>query len=313
VGEIVIHNPITDAIDTAIASRQKASFRPHLGVSLLGHKCDRFLWLTFRWAFREIHPGRILRLFDRGQEEEDRQIRYMQAAGMQVTRQQERVEFSAHVSGSIDGVVSGVPGAEKTAHLWECKTHSKKSFDELERLGVQKAKPMHYTQMQVYMYGMNLTRALYWPVCKDDDRIAPERIKVDPEHAKAAIARGVRITESEKMPEPMSTDPTWYECKYCPAYGICHGGEPSRMVNCRTCAHSTATEKGWYCERWDDEIPLKAQYDGCRSHVWHPDLVPWHVKGVAGDWSAVWDVDGRDITNGEDGLESAQMLIEGGV
>lgn len=311
--KIDIPSPIIDAIDSSLESTQDSSHRPHLGASLLGHKCDRYLWLTFRWTYRQIHSGRMLRLFARGQEEEERQVRYMEKAGMKVTRQQDRVTFSAHVSGSIDGVVTGVPGAEKTEHVWECKTHNIKSFNDLERKGVEKSKPMHYTQMQVYMEGLGLQRALYHAVCKDDDRIYPERVRLDKEHAEKAVARGIRITEAEKMPEPMSTDPSWYECQYCPARDLCHGGQPSREVNCRTCAHSTAMEDGWYCERWADVIPVEFQRTGCRSHVWHPDLVPWHIKGSIGDWTAIWDVDGAEIVNGEDGVESAQMLIMGGV
>lgn len=43
--------------------------RPHMGCSLLGHPCDRYLWLSFRWASQEQFSGRMLRLFRRGQEQ----------------------------------------------------------------------------------------------------------------------------------------------------------------------------------------------------------------------------------------------------
>ena len=43
---------------------------------------------------------------------------------------------------------------------------SKKSFDELVKLGVEKAKFQHYIQMQVYCLGKNIDRALYVAVCK---------------------------------------------------------------------------------------------------------------------------------------------------
>ena len=36
--------------------------RPHMGCSQLGHPCDRWLWLSFRWAIQPQFPGRILRL-----------------------------------------------------------------------------------------------------------------------------------------------------------------------------------------------------------------------------------------------------------
>ena len=40
--------------------------RPHMGCSQLGHPCDRWLWLSFRWAVQSQFPGRILRLFRGG-------------------------------------------------------------------------------------------------------------------------------------------------------------------------------------------------------------------------------------------------------
>ena len=112
-------------------------------------------------------------------------------------------------------------------------------FDALEKDGVQKAKPLHYVQMQVYMHGTNVDRALYVAVCKDDDRLYVERVRYNPDVATKAVARGQRIALADRMPPPVSTDPTWYQCRFCPAHGFCHKAEPTRHANCRTCAHSS--------------------------------------------------------------------------
>ena len=201
--------------------------RAHLGASQLGHPCDRWLWISFRWAVQPKFPGRILRLFRRGHMEEATIISDLRAIGIDIRstgNTQHRVDFGSHVSGSIDGIIeSGVPEAPKKRHLAEFKTHSKKSFDALVKDGVQKAKPEHWTQMQVYMLGTEIDRALYLAVCKDDDRLYTERVKFDVEAAQNAVDRGRRITLSDRMPPPLSTDPSWYQCKFCPAYGIvCH-------------------------------------------------------------------------------------------
>ena len=60
---------IANLIDKKAEEGQEAP-RAHLGASLLGHPCDRYLWLMFRWAVIEKFDGRILRLFQRGQREE---------------------------------------------------------------------------------------------------------------------------------------------------------------------------------------------------------------------------------------------------
>ncbi len=202
--------------------------RPHMGCSQLGHPCDRWLWLSFRWAVQEQFPGRILRLFRRGQMEEATIVSDLRAIGLDVRGttggKQTRVDFGAHVSGSLDAIIErGVPEAPKARHIAEFKTHSKKSFDEMVKDGVEKSKPQHWVQMQVYMHGTEIDRALYVAVCKDDDRIYTERVKYDKAAAEKAIERGQRITLADRMPEPISTDPSWYQCKFCPAYGIvCH-------------------------------------------------------------------------------------------
>jgi hypothetical protein len=69
-------------------------------------------------AVVEKFPGRILRLFRRGQDEEAKVVSDLRAIGLNVQKtgdNQSRVDFGCHVSGSMDGVIeSGVPDAPKT-------------------------------------------------------------------------------------------------------------------------------------------------------------------------------------------------------
>lgn len=285
--------------------------RPHMGCSLLGHPCDRWLWLSFRWAVREQFEGRILRLFRRGQMEEDTIIRDLRAIGIDIRSSQQRVNFGSHVSGSLDGIIqSGVPEAPKKRHVAEFKTHSKKSFDEMVKLGVEKSKPMHFVQMQVYMHGTNVDRALYLAVCKDDDRIYTERVKYDQAVAERYIERGKRIALADRIPEPLSADPTWYQCRFCPAHSFCHKAEPTKHANCRTCAHSTAkADSTWRCElHAADGIPVEFQHEGCDDHILHPDLVPWRMISATEDDHVVWAIGGREVLNGRNGYKSREIV-----
>ena len=277
--------------------------RPHLGASTLGHVCDRWLWLSFRWAVQPSFPGRILRLFRRGHQEEPNIISDLRAIGVDVRKvsSQHRVDFGSHVSGSLDAIIDkGVPGAEKTKHVAEFKTASKKAFDDLEKNGVEKSKPEHFVQMQVYMQGTGIDRALYLTVCKDDDRIHTERVHYDKEVAEKAIRRGHYIALSERMPEPISADPSWYQCKFCDAHEFCHQTKTTKHVNCRTCANATPMpDSTWHCAKWNDTIPVDAQRTGCESHVLHPDLVPWQRKDGPDEFTAVYEVNGVNLANGD--------------
>ena len=295
---------IANLIDKHHEERQEPP-RPHLGASTLGHPCDRWLWLSFRWAVQQKFDGRILRVFRRGNLEEAQIVSDLRAIGIDIQRttsNQSRVSFGSHVSGSLDGVIkSGVLGAPKKEHVAEFKTHSLKSFNDLEKKGVEDSKPEHFVQMQVYMAGTEIDRALYVAVCKDDDRIYTERVKFDKEVAEKAIARGKRIALADRMPEPLSADPTWYQCRWCPAHDFCFESKITKHANCRTCANSTALENStWRCERHEaDEIPVEWQREGCDSHVLHPDLVPYQRKESTNEWQAIYVINGKDVINGE--------------
>ena len=279
--------------------------RPHMGCSQLGHPCDRKLWLSFRWAVLPEFPGRVIRLFRRGQNEEETVVTDLRAIGIDVRKtgsNQVRVNFGSHVSGSIDAIIeSGVPEAKTSRHVAEFKTHSKKSFDDLEKNGVEKSKFEHFVQMQLYMYGIDIDRALYVAVCKDDDRIYTERIRLDKAIAEKYIARGKRIALDNRMPPPLSTDPSWYQCKFCESYSFCHETKTTKQVNCRTCAHSTAMpDSTWRCEyHGADDIPVDYQRTGCEGHVLHPDVVPWERAEGIDEWTAVYIIDGKPVANGE--------------
>jgi hypothetical protein len=229
----------------------------------------------------------------------------LRAIGMDVrtSKQQARVDFGAHVSGSIDAIIeSGVPAAPKKRHVAEFKTHSSKSFAALEKAGsVASAKPEHFVQMQLYMHGLQIDRALYVAVCKDDDSIYTERVRYEKDVAERYIERGRRLALEDRMPPPISTDPSWYQCKFCDAHEFCHVTKTTKHVNCRTCAHSTAKEDStWRCERHDaDGIPVEFQRQACDSHVLHPDLVPWPVQEGRDEWTAVYLIDGKAVANGE--------------
>jgi hypothetical protein len=302
---------IENLIDKAHEARPERP-RPHMGASMLGSACERKMWLSFRWAVQPKFSGRILRLFRRGHQEEPNIIKDLRAAGIVVRplTSQEGVNFGCHVSGSIDAIIErGVPEAPDKKHIGEFKTHSLKSFNDVEAKGVEKSKPEHYAQMQVYMHGTGIDRALYVAVCKDNDRIYTERVRYDKEMAEKLVARGKRVALSERMPPPISTDPSWFQCKFCDAHSFCHETKLTQHVNCRTCAHSTPKDDStWHCERYDAPIEVEYQHQGCPAHTLHPDLVPWAMKDSDHEWTATFEIDGTNVQNGENGFSSQELI-----
>lgn len=283
--------------------------RPHLGASLIGHSCERFLWLTFRWVDAKRFPGRMLRLFETGQLEEQRVARNLRRIGVELHTEtpdgkQWRVSsLGGHFAGSMDGAGRGFPEAPKTWAVWECKTSNTKGFKELQDKGLQKAKPQHYAQVTIYMGETGMDRAMYTCICKETDEIYTEWVHFDPVEYARLKARAERVIGANEPPLRISNDPSWYVCKMCDYHAHCHG-EAAPQVNCRTCAHSTPEMDGdarWSCGHHNEShIPIAGQRIGCDQHRYIPILLERFAKQkdyVNGD--VVYETEAGEFANGD--------------
>lgn len=271
--------------------------RLHLGASLIGAECHRDLWYSFRWTRNPSFPGRILRLFERGQRDEEWIVEELRALGMYVqdrdieeppdengVHPQYRFErFGGHFGGGCDGVVLGVLEAPKTWHLLEVKTSNARRFKELQNKGVRESNPKHYAQMQVYMHGLKLRRALYVCVNKDTDDIYTERVQYDKSHAESFERIAGMVIRSAEPLLKISEDPSWYQCKWCDHAPVCHHGATDDLErNCRTCASSTPRPDGvWWCDHYGVELDGEKQREGCDVHVFIPKLLPWEITDAS--------------------------------
>lgn len=308
-----------EAIDAATLARAEDGLRPHLGASLIGRPCDRQLWYSFRWTARPSHEARLLRLFARGHQEEDNLAELLRAAGITVMQVDpntgRQFQFGdGHFGGSMDAAAVGVPDAPKTWHCVEAKTFNAKTFATLVSKGVKEAKPEHWAQMQCYMAWSGLTRALYVAVCKDDDRLHLERIDADADAARALMDRAWRIVNAPTPPDGISTDPSWYECKFCEYAGTCHG-DRAPLPTCRSCTHSTPEAGGtWSCARHNGKtLAVAEQKAGCDAHRFIPVLLANWAEPVDGDEADNWVryrmKDGNEFINGQPpaGFSSAEI------
>lgn len=257
--------------------------RAHLGASVIGHPCERHLWLLFRWAGREAFDGRMLRLFEAGRQFEPRIVAELRSVGVQVheadqaTGAQFRVSaHGGHFGGSLDGAALGLPEAPKTWHVLEFKTHGDKSFAELLAKGVREAKPMHWAQMQVYMGLTGMDRAMYLAENKNTSALYQERVPADAEAFADLLSRAERVIKAAEPPARLSADPAWYQCKLCCFHAQCHGAEAPE-VNCRTCAHATPELDGdagrWSCAQHRLDISDQVQRQACDGHRYIPILL----------------------------------------
>lgn len=266
----------------ALHEAKEESPRTYLGWSVIGEKCERKLWLNLRWAISEKFDGRMKRLFETGHREEARVISELRAIGCEVrsidpsTGQQIAVSaFGGHLRGHVDCLVKGLPESPKKWHLVDVKTCSAKNFAKVQKEGMKVAYPKYWAQAHGYMGELEIEDGMYIFVCKDTDEIYTERFKFEPEVHKANLEKAKRVIFDERIPAPISKDPSWYECSYCAGHDLCHGSRLTKNVSCRTCCHSTPMpDSTWHCAQYDATIPTDAQREGCPEHVIHFDLVP---------------------------------------
>ena len=244
-----------EAIYKYYKDKRKNDHRPHLGGSQIGNECSRALWYQFRHAWSPSFDGRMLRLFETGDREEDRIVSNLRGVGVTVwerdpeTGKQVRfTECGGHFALSLDGVGLGFSESKKP-HTLEFKTMSEKNFKAMKNLGCQKSKPVYWAQCQIGMYLAELDRCYFFCVNKNTDEIYGERIKLDKKEAKGLVDKANKIVFADTPPDRLSEDPSFWQCKWCSYWAVCHGCKIPE-VSCRTCSHVTPEQDGsWSCAK----------------------------------------------------------------
>lgn len=266
---------IKQDIDDYCADVYDSGHRNHLGASLIGHECSRYLWYTFRWVKHVKHSGRLQRLFQRGHLEEFRFVEWLRGIGFNVEEYQAdgvtqfRVSgVGGHFGGSQDGQTTlperyGIPGR----FLLEFKTNGTGAgFTNVDKKGVSVAKPQHFAQMSTYGYKDNFDYAIYLIINKNDDDIIVEVVKLDKRLGEQCEKKATDVITARVPPAKLAENPTFMKCKWCDYRDICHGDEKVEK-NCRSCEHATAADNGeWHCAIFSGNIPKDFIPQGCDKH-----------------------------------------------
>ncbi len=249
-----------------------------ISVGELGTECDRALWYSFRWASApERVDGRKVRIFRRGDIEEQRLIDDLEAIGVEVFGQQDRIRLVfGHVRGKCDAKLRGLPEAPATEHLAEFKSMNDKNFAILLKKGLKEAQPKHYVQVQMGMHAFGLDRGLYLVTNKNDETLYSERVEYDMEFCLRLLARAERIIAAHEPPARISEDPEFFGCMFCKHKAVCHASAWPR-VTCRSCIHATPEMTGdghWSCARFSKPLSIDEQKAACGAHLYLPGMVP---------------------------------------
>jgi hypothetical protein len=264
--------------------------RPYLGASVLGEECERKLWYGFRNATVVNYDSQTLKRFEDGHRTEDLIVRRLQNTpgitliAVDPENPKKQIGFSTcggHIKGHWDGVILGLYQAPKTWHIFEAKACADKKLKELENAiekhGEKEALKhwniVYYGQACIAMFAEGLDRH-YLVACSPGGRDEISvRTDSNDKYAKHLIDRGAKIVKAQEPPQRKWEDPSWFKCKWCDHYGVCHQKKQPHM-NCRTCLHSTATDDGrWACAKFNKVLTMEEQLAGCKSHLYLPGLM----------------------------------------
>ena len=222
---------LTDILDRgspgqAVEAWYEANLEPrlYLGLSECGHECKRYLYYRHNGYTPSPIDGRVLRLFQMGNLIEDQAIEDLTKAGFTLTDNQKEVTFEHNgitLRGHVDGVITGLLESSKP-HLWECKSANDKSFKKLQKCKSYKEwSSKYYAQVQVYMLGLKLDRALVWVESKNDSQVYTERVRIDTEYAVNLLQDVFEAISQESPPERKCPSQSWYAAKWCDFADVC--------------------------------------------------------------------------------------------
>jgi hypothetical protein len=284
--------------------------RNHLGASVIGAECERSLWYTFRWVSMPKFDGRMLRLFETGNQQESRIIKNLRDIGVEVcdldpeTGKQIHFEmFGGHYAGSCDAVASGFLESKKW-HVVEIKTANTKTFNSIKIAGVHNTKFEHYCQCQQYMNWADLERAYYFCVYKETDEIYGERINIDKELVKRLETKAERVIFSDTPSFMLSDIATDFRCRFCQHKETCHGKKLPE-VNCRTCAYANPERNGtWTCTKEGRVLCSDEQRAIHDCHIFIPACVPMEQTDASEEAGTI---SYGDAVNGPGAIPSTEL------
>lgn len=181
---------------------------------------------------------------------------------------------NGHFGGSLDGICQfpeswNIPGF----FLLEFKTNGTgKGFNDLVSTGMAVAKHQHFAQTSTYGSDENyrFEWVLYLNINKNDDTIHIELVKLDWNLGNQMRIKAQQIIESQKPPPRLSLDRTYWKCKGCDFFELCHDSKPAE-INCRSCKYAVPIENAqWICTLPEHEgfgpMPIEVIKVGCGRH-----------------------------------------------
>ncbi|MDR1313275.1 MAG: hypothetical protein LBQ12_06150 [Deltaproteobacteria bacterium] len=220
--------------------------RRYLGMSSIGHPCERRSWLGFNRVPCPPLEGRVARIFDMGHAVEARVINDLRLKWRVTDEQAECVDLHGRFRGHIDGIV----WIEGKPLLLEIKSANNDGFNLMRSKGIS-CRPQYHAQVVLYMRYMGLSEALFMVENKNSQELHAEVVPSDPEMAGRLKEKALSVLRSAGPPPADKAD-----CRWCDWRDGACGWMDLQDPLCMRC--------GWYVPRfWLEERGTSAADSLC--------------------------------------------------
>lgn len=221
--------------------------RSYVGASSIGDKCERKLYYRYKEPEKAApRKAELVLAANDGFRSEELAAEYLaRLPGIEIVTHKclggdgnggikiEQFGFSdldGKYKGHIDGMITGIPQAPKTTHIWENKCVNDKKFTKLQNIIDKFDKKAvleqwdynYYCQAIVYMDYFDLTRHYTTVWLAGSRKLLTIRTSANPALAKQLKEKAQRIINYPFPPAKLSENPSWFECKFCEFSEYCH-------------------------------------------------------------------------------------------
>lgn len=244
--------------DSTLKLLREKEPRGHLGASQIGSNCIRSVFLNFRWiAGIKDHSPRLLRLFERGKNEEKIIKDILEAGNCKIDSDYKHSfsDFDGHYGGECDGVLNIENTVlqeitNETRILLECKTTKDgQLFNKYRTNDLLSANFKYFVQVQTYLKELNLEYCLFVVVNKNTDEVILKLIKKELKISDYASQIAKDIIYAKKVPDPLisGSNKDHPECYTCDLNKQCKH-KINIHQNCRSCKYSKPVKNSeWFC------------------------------------------------------------------
>lgn len=233
-------DPLVDNLYSMIeAERASEKPRAYVGASSIGDDCERKLWYQLRQPEKaEPVEAELILAANDGYRSEDLMAAYLRKIpGVELIthgtdgKQLGFKDLDGEYGGHTDGIVTGIPLAPKTSHVWEHKSKNDKFYNALTKLKekhdikdvLQHWDYKYYCQGVVYMDYFDIKRHYTTVVLAGTRKLQTIRTNCNPGLAKQLKEKAKRIITYTSAPYGISENPSFYKCKMCFFRDYCHG------------------------------------------------------------------------------------------